>query len=91
MKNLAQKFIAFQLITAFVEAHSIQAQRQTRSMSPPALSVRSDDDKEWRFYARPFVRTELFFGRSKPDGAEISDAEFTDFLSETVMSEFPDG
>ncbi len=38
-----------------------------------------------------FYRTELYFGRSKPDGSMIPDEEWRDFLSETVSPRFPDG
>lgn len=38
-----------------------------------------------------FIRTELFFGRNKPDGSEVSAEEFNDFLNVTITPEFPDG
>ena len=38
-----------------------------------------------------FIRTELFFGRNKPDGTEVSAEEFNDFLNVTITPEFPDG
>lgn len=38
-----------------------------------------------------FIRTELFFGRNKPDGTEVSQEEFDSFLSDTITPEFPDG
>ncbi len=38
-----------------------------------------------------FIRTELFFGRNKPDGTEVSQEDFEDFLSVTITPEFPDG
>jgi Protein of unknown function (DUF3574) len=37
------------------------------------------------------VRTELFFGLSRPSGPNISDAEFAAFLDEIVTPLFPDG
>ncbi len=39
----------------------------------------------------PFIRTELFFGRNQPDGTEVSQEEFADFLNVTITPEFPDG
>ncbi len=39
----------------------------------------------------PFIRTELFFGRNRPDGTEVSQEEFADFLNVTITPEFPDG
>jgi hypothetical protein len=38
-----------------------------------------------------FIRTELFFGRNKPDGTEVSEEYFAGFLKEIVTPEFPDG
>ncbi|HEX2455444.1 MAG TPA: DUF3574 domain-containing protein [Vicinamibacterales bacterium] len=37
-----------------------------------------------------FVRTELFFGTAKPDGA-VTEDEFNKFLDEVVTPLFPDG
>ncbi len=41
--------------------------------------------------AAPFVRTELFFGARKPDGTEVSESEWDDFLDKVITPEFPDG
>lgn len=41
--------------------------------------------------AEPWVRTELFFGTSKPDGTEISDLEWQAFLDAEINRRFPDG
>lgn len=41
--------------------------------------------------AEPFVRTELFFGTEKPDGTEVTDAEFFGFLDRQITPRFPDG
>lgn len=38
-----------------------------------------------------FVRTELFFGSQKPDGSEVTDAEFQTFLNNEVTPRFPEG
>lgn len=44
-----------------------------------------------RIKIEQFYRTELFFGRSKSDGTEITEDEFADFLDEIITPEFPDG
>jgi hypothetical protein len=36
-------------------------------------------------------RTELYFGMSKPDGTNITNLEFREFLDREVSSRFPDG
>ncbi len=41
--------------------------------------------------AEPFVRTELFFGTAKPDGTEVSEADWDGFLDEEITPRFPDG
>jgi hypothetical protein len=37
------------------------------------------------------VRSELFFGRLKPDGSVVTDAEWRAFVAEHVTTRFPDG
>ena len=39
----------------------------------------------------PYRRTELYFGGTRPDGTEISPAEFELFLDKEVTPAFPDG
>ena len=41
--------------------------------------------------AEPWIRTELFFGMSRPDGGTISDSEWASFLDTVVTPRFPDG
>lgn len=38
-----------------------------------------------------YLRTELFMGLSKPDGGEVSDAEWVQFLDSVVTPAFPKG
>jgi hypothetical protein len=38
----------------------------------------------------PFLRTELFFGLSKPDG-EVTEKNFQQFLEDHITPRFPDG
>jgi hypothetical protein len=40
---------------------------------------------------RALVRTELFFGRLKPDGSVVTDAEWRAFVEEHVTARFPEG
>ena len=41
--------------------------------------------------AETFWRTELYFGRDKNDGTQVSDEEWAQFLDEFVTPKFPDG
>ena len=40
---------------------------------------------------KPAVAIDLYFGRDKPAGGEVTDAEWGAFLAEVVTSRFPDG
>ena len=40
---------------------------------------------------KPAVAIDLYFGRDKPSGGEVTDAEWGTFLTEVVTSRFPDG
>jgi hypothetical protein len=40
---------------------------------------------------RPAVAIDLYFGRDKPAGGEITEAEWNAFVAEVVTSRFPDG
>ena len=40
---------------------------------------------------KPAVAIDLYFGRDKPSGGEVTDAEWGAFLAEVVTSRFPDG
>jgi hypothetical protein len=41
--------------------------------------------------ARDWVRTELYFGLSRPDGSVITDAEWAGFVNASVAPRFPAG
>ena len=40
---------------------------------------------------RPPFQVDLYFGRDKPAGGEVSEAEWAAFLAEAVTPRFPDG
>jgi hypothetical protein len=40
---------------------------------------------------KPAVEVDLYFGRDKPSGGGVSDAEWASFLSQTVTPQFPAG
>jgi Protein of unknown function (DUF3574) len=40
---------------------------------------------------KPAVAIDLYFGRDKPDGGEVTEAEWGAFVAEVVTSRFPDG
>lgn len=40
---------------------------------------------------KPVLEVNLYFGRDKPAGGEVSDAEWASFVSESVTPQFPAG
>jgi hypothetical protein len=42
-------------------------------------------------FGDPFSRTELFFGLSRSNGPEITDARFDNFVDGVITERFPDG
>jgi hypothetical protein len=40
---------------------------------------------------KPALEIDLYFGRDKPDGGEVSDAEWAAFVADSVTPRFPDG
>lgn len=56
---------------------------RSRTSDPRALYHVEFGDK--------FYRTELYLGRSKPDGSFVSDGEWERFLADVVTPRFPDG
>lgn len=38
-----------------------------------------------------FIKTELYFGMSKPDGGEVSEADWEKFVDEDITKHFPEG
>ena len=63
--------------------------------SAPSVSVRASGQNrpctQRGFDATPFLRTELFFGARKPDGTEVSKAEWDQFLEKVITPKFPNG
>ena len=63
-------------------------QLEARTQDRPIVRRRAPDGQ--RRNALAFVRTELFFGTAKPDGA-VTEEEFRTFLDTVVTPLFPDG
>ena len=40
---------------------------------------------------KPAIQVDLYFGRDKPAGGEVSEAEWAAFIAESVTPRFPDG
>lgn len=49
------------------------------------------DAFDFRAAGRPWLRTELYFGRAIPAGGEVTDEQWRQFLAEVVTPRFPAG
>lgn len=69
----------------------------TYAQQPPALTTapqataQESIDQQKLIAVEAFIRTELFFGRNKPDGTQVTKKEFASFLDEVITPLFPDG
>jgi uncharacterized protein DUF3574 len=88
---LKKQCLAMFLLMASLMAPAAFAQGQAAISSSAQASAQDNTDRQKLFQASPFIRTELYFGRNKPDGTEVSQKEFDKFLSGFVTERFPDG
>ncbi len=65
-----------------LSAHTIEQQSITQNTKQLCKSVPA---------GKLLARTELFFGLSKPNGTEVQNTEFQQFLDREVTPRFPDG
>ena len=88
---LKKQFFVLTLLVASLLAPVAFAQDQAALGASVQASAQENAGRQMRFEASPFIRTELYFGRNKPDGKEVSRKEFDGFLSGFVTERFPDG
>jgi uncharacterized protein DUF3574 len=88
---LKKQCLALTLLVAALMSPAAFAQYQVAVKAAPQSSAQNNAGRQKRFEASPFIRTELYFGRNKPDGAEVSRKDFDEFLSGFVTERFPDG
>src|SRR5215475_12045417 len=80
---LALTLLVAALMSPAAFAHAVKA--------APQSSAQDNAGRQKRFEVSPFISTELYFGRNKPDGAELSRNDFAEFLSGFVTERVPDG
>ena len=88
-KFLMNKFLILALLVTSVLTPAAYPQQQTASATSAQVQHDAEDQKQ--IATEPFIRTELFFGADKPDGTEVSEEDFQDFLDKKVTPLFPDG
>jgi hypothetical protein len=84
----------FTLVAGFVlGAYAPTALGYALPALAPATQVVSQENapSQPRVAFEPFFRTELYFGSLKPDGTEVTEAEWATFLENVVTPAFPDG
>jgi Protein of unknown function (DUF3574) len=90
-KFLTKQILVLTLLVAGLMTPAAFAQDQAALGTSVQISAQNNADRQKRFEASPFIRTELYFGRNKSDGTEVSRNEFDGFLSGFVTERFPDG
>ena len=61
-------------------------------LTVPAFATLSQmPERAFSYQADKFRKTELYFGIGKPDGTEVTEEEWQDFLLKEVTPRFPDG
>jgi hypothetical protein len=86
MRNLSASLLLGVLLTFTVAP--LAPARKAALVTPATAHAR---EPRPRFEASPFTRSELFFGRGKPDGSMVTDDEWQRFLDTEVTPRFPDG
>jgi hypothetical protein len=81
---LSRKTLALALLVSCFFSTSVNAENRFAGFASGAGSQN-------QIAAKPFWRTELFFGTAKPDGSQISEDEWRKFLADEVTPRFPDG
>ncbi len=98
--NLMQNALLTIVIAGTIIVNPVQAKQDSPSITPSPMV----EDRPQAIVTptiapttcpspigQPWVRTELFFGLSKADGAMIKPQEFQAFLDREVTPRFPDG
>ncbi len=88
---LKKQCLVLTLLVAALMSPAAFAQDQAALSASVQATSQENTDRQKRFEASPFIRTELYFGRNKSDGGEVSRKEFDGFLSGFVTERFPDG
>jgi hypothetical protein len=87
-KTLLCVLIAVSLLVPSAEAFP-KAKRSGAARAAVRLDVNRQANDQRR--VELFVRTELFFGSAKPNGAEVTEEEWRQFLDREITPRFPDG
>jgi hypothetical protein len=90
-KSPIHRLLTLTLLVTTLLAPAIDARpgpRPARAARPGAQTVAATQRQT---AAMIWQRTELYFGSAKPDGTVVTEAEFMQFIDDTVTPRFPDG
>jgi Protein of unknown function (DUF3574) len=90
-KFLMNKFLVLALIVTSAVTPMSYGFDQTALFHSVAAVARNVAESQEQGDGELFVRTELFFGRNKPDGTKVSRRDWERFLDDVITPRFPDG
>jgi Protein of unknown function (DUF3574) len=90
-KFLTKQILVLTLLVTGLMTPAAFAPDQAALGASVQTSAQNNAGRQKHFERSPFIRTDLYFGRNKSDGAEVSRKEFDGFLSGFVTERFPDG
>jgi hypothetical protein len=89
--DAAHKFVGWILTVACAVSILSHAQGPADIVNAQPRNAEIREGCTNRGNGRPFARTELFFGRAKPDGSMVTDEEFRSFLDKVITPRFASG
>ena len=90
-KFLMNKFLVLALIVTSAVTPMSYGFDQTALLHSVAAVAQNGAESQEQGDGELFVRTELFFGRNKPDGSKVSRRDWERFLDDVITPRFPDG
>lgn len=87
MQMILNPLLALTLTLSFVPVSA--AKSRTKAPASKARFVKPARPQQ--IQAEQFIRTELFFGSGKPDGSNIGEEDWQQFLNAEITPRFPDG
>ena len=90
-KGISRSLIGWTLIIACAGGFLSRALEPTFAISAQQGNAVMRDGCTDRDQAQLWARTELYFGRGKPDGSTVTDDEFRAFLDDIITPRFPNG
>jgi hypothetical protein len=88
---LKKRFLALAMLATMILAPAIYTQQQRSGFLAAPATIQSIAGDQAQGTGGSFLRTELYFGRNKPNGSKVSKKEWEAFLDEFITPRFPDG